>query len=265
MFLRHFIFVISALAVFANAVIAQKPPCRVALVQTRIAWGDVDKNISAFGSKVKECSGCDIVILPELFASGCEMKKSDRLLAREKKKDIAARFDDVVRAMKQWAGEVNATIAGSTIYMDGENFYNRLIVAHADGRTEYYDKHNCFKKGSFTPGDEPLVFDVGGWKFAAFICYDLRFPAWNKMYGHYDVAMYVANWPESRRGDWISLLRERAVDNGCYSAGVNCIGTSPGGKTYSGDSMIISPDGESVASCGEYEDTILFYDLVDTP
>ena len=138
-------------------------------------------------------------------------------------------------------------------------------MAHADGRTEYYDKHNCFKKGSFTPGDEPLVFDVGGWKFAAFICYDLRFPAWNKMYGHYDVAMYVANWPESRRDDWISLLRERAVDNGCYSAGVNCIGTSPGGKTYSGDSMIISPDGESVASCGEYEDTILFYDLVDTP
>lgn len=43
---------------------------RVALVQAHLAWGDVDKNLEAFGKRVKECKDCDVIVFPELFTSG---------------------------------------------------------------------------------------------------------------------------------------------------------------------------------------------------
>ena len=74
------------------------------------------------------------------------------------------------------------------------------------------------------------------------VCYDLRFPVWSRNLGDYDMILYVASWPTPRVDAWSALLRARAIENQCYVAGVNRIGTDPACE-YSGGSAIIDPYG----------------------
>ena len=58
----------------------------------------------------------------------------------------------------------------------------------------------------------------------------------------------MANWPLVRSYAWKSLLVARAIENQCYVIGVNRVGANPDGTSYTGDSAIIGPKGELLAS-----------------
>ena len=74
-----------------------------------------------------------------------------------------------------------------------------------------------------------------------------------------DCYLVCANWPESRRHAWRSLLVARAIENEAYVIGVNRVGE--GGKlAYAGDSAIIDPLGELLAS-GARTEAILVADV----
>lgn len=231
---------------------------RVALVQAHLAWGDVDKNLEAFGKRMAECKDCNLIVLPELFTSGCEMKKQANDSGKvDKKAEVASRYKEVITRMQAWARESGALVMGSTIYGEGDNYYNRLLAVYPDGSYQCYDKHNCFKKGCFSPGKEHLVFTWKQVRFSTYICYDLRFPEWSRNENTYDVAIYVANWPESRADDWNRLLAERALENEAYVLAVNCAGTDPAGMVYRGESSIFTPEGRVQVRCRDYADEVL--------
>ena len=84
------------------------------------------------------------------------------------------------------------------------------------------------------------------------ICYDLRFPVFGRNMDDYDVALYVANWPDKRRMAWDILLRARAIENICYVAASNRVGADEYG-TYKGHSVILSPYGQTLAECNDNE------------
>ena len=90
----------------------------------------------------------------------------------------------------------------------------------------------------------------------------MRFPEWSRNHGEYDVAIYIANWPESRRDDWNRLLRERAIENEAYVIAVNCAGADLTGLMYRGESCVIAPDGEVRAKCRDYRDDIVVYKVM---
>lgn len=238
-----------------------KQTCKVALVQPHLVWGNVEANLLAFGKRVEQCKGADMIIFPELFASGCEMKKKDKAEALKSKNQIAEYYPRIIEKMKAWAAQAHALVMGSTIYSEDGKFYNRLIAAFPDGTCRYYDKHNCFKKGSFSPGSEQLVFQWKGHRFATYICYDLRFPEWSRNNDRYDTVIYIANWPDSRRDDWNNLLRERAIENKANVIAVNCAGKDLAGLMYAGDSAWLSPTGEVKEKCEPYKEDILIIDL----
>ena len=248
----YFLFVLSLTVKAQDSV-------KVALVQARLAWGDVDVNLRAFNKRVRLCKECDMIVFPELFTSGCEMKRRDKEEAKRSKDAVASRYPEVVKKMKKWAKRSGALVVGSTIYKENGKYYNRLLAVYPDGKYEYYDKHNCFKKGSFSPGDRHLTLEWKGIRFSTYICYDLRFPEWSRNQGEYDVAIYIANWPESRQDDWNRLLRERAIENEAYVVAVNCAGTDLAGLVYRGESCVIAPDGEVRARCRDYWDDVVVH------
>ncbi|MFI3289092.1 MAG: nitrilase-related carbon-nitrogen hydrolase [Rikenellaceae bacterium] len=170
---------------------------------------------------------------------------------------VAARYEDVVSTMQYWAEQIDAVVIGSTIYKEGDLFYNRLLAVYPSGDYLHYDKHNCFKMGSFSPGTDHLVINVGQHRFATYICYDLRFAQWSKNNDRYDSAIYIANWPTSRAEDWSTLLQERAIENRAHVIGVNCVGTDPSGVQFMGGSRVIAPDGMSLSICKNDEEEIL--------
>jgi predicted amidohydrolase len=75
-----------------------------------------------------------------------------------------------------------------------------------------------------------------------------------------DCYVVVANWPAARRHHWRSLLVARAIENQAYVVGVNRVGTDGGGLEYAGDSMIVDPLGEVLASAAGGE-TVLVADV----
>ncbi len=54
------------------------------------------------------------------------------------------------------------------------------------------------------------------------ICYDLRFPVWNRWTDEapYDLLVIPANRPDAREFAWRNLLLARAIENQAYVAGV---------------------------------------------
>jgi predicted amidohydrolase len=86
-----------------------------------------------------------------------------------------------------------------------------------------------------------------------FVCYDLRFADEMWALAHdTDCYVLVANWPESRRHHWRTLLVARAIENQAYVVGVNRVGEGDG-IAYVGDSRIVDPSGEILASAARTE------------
>jgi omega-amidase len=67
----------------------------------------------------------------------------------------------------------------------------------------------------------------------------LRFPVFARNTEEYDVLIFVANWPKPRINAWDALLKARAIENMCYTIGVNRIGTDQNNHDYSGHSQAI--------------------------
>src|SRR5690606_39315619 len=73
--------------------------------------------------------------------------------------------------------------------------------------------------------------------------------------GPHDYALlrYVDNWPAVRARPWKTLLRARAIENLCYVAGLNRVGTDGNGHRYSGDSAVLDFLGEPLSECTDME------------
>ena len=71
--------------------------------------------------------------------------------------------------------------------------------------------------------------------------------------------MYLvpANWPSARRLHWQVLLQARAIENQAYVVGCNRVGTAGDGTEHVGDSRIVSPMGELLATASGAETVVL--------
>jgi predicted amidohydrolase len=211
----------------------------VTLIQKNLAWEDSRANLEQFTAVMDGAGHTDLIVLPEMFSTGFSMNAEK----------LAEPMDgSSVRWMQTQAKERNAVVTGSMIVREGGNLFNRLIWAVPDGRMLTYDKRHLFRMTGehniFNAGRERLTAELKGWRICPLICYDLRFPVWSRNAGNaYDLLIFIANWPASRSAHWRLLLRARAVENLCYVAGVNRVGTDGYGKTYSGDSTVIDPRG----------------------
>ena len=144
---------------------------------------------------------------------------------------------------------------------DDQRPYNTLVLAAPDGTQHRYRKIHPFTYGGetkhFNAGDQFVTVDVDGLRVTLFVCYDLRFADefW-QLANDTDVYLVPANWPEARRLPWMALLQARAIENMAFVVGCNRVGNG-NGLPYSGDSRIIDPLGEVLASASHTESILL--------
>lgn len=67
-----------------------------------------------------------------------------------------------------------------------------------------------------------------------------------------EVLITIANWPAKRSQHWSCLLQARAIENQCYSIGVNRVGDDPS-LYYDGHSAIFDFQGREIVSSVEQE------------
>ena len=212
----------------------------VTLFQSDLAWEDVDTNIAAFDEKISRLAGRrDLIILPEMFPTGFSMNADSLAETME---------GPAVKWLIDIAHRYQVNITGSMIITENDRYFNRLIWARPDGELLTYDKRHLFRYAgehkTYTAGSRQMTISLNGWKIRPFICYDLRFPAWTRNSNNgYDLAIFIANWPQTRADHWKTLLTARAIENQSVVIGVNRVGTDGNGLKYSGDSSVIDPTG----------------------
>ncbi|WP_200975829.1 amidohydrolase [Echinicola sp. 20G] len=235
---------------------------KIALVQTDLFWQDREANLAMLEEKLWPLQGkVDLIILPEMFPTGFSMQAE---LLAEPMNFTTSKW------MKQMAKQSKAVVTGSVIIKADKKFFNRLLWVSPDGTVRHYDKRHLFRMAQedhhYNMGLKNEVFELKGWKVLPQVCYDLRFPVWSRNQSsqngemHYDLSFYIASWPAARESAWDALLKARAIENLCYTIGVNRVGEDGNGIAYSGHSAAYDFKGSTMAFVADKED-ILIVDL----
>ncbi|MCC6721568.1 MAG: amidohydrolase [Bacteroidia bacterium] len=215
------------------------------IIQPEIVWENIEQNINNFSVIIDEIidehNSVDLIILPEMFTTGFTMNPTY----------IAETMEGItIKWMKELAKNYNFAICGSLIIENKSKFFNRFIFVKPSGETDYYDKKHLFsfagEDNNYTEGKDKILINYKGWKINPFICYDLRFPVWCRNTDNSDLLIFVANWPSKRISHWQKLLLARAIENQCYTIGVNRVGHDNNNLEYNGMSCIINPLGNEI-------------------
>jgi predicted amidohydrolase len=215
---------------------------KIALIQTSLSWENPMENRSHVVQKINGfMEEVDLIVLPEMFSSGFTMNP----------KAVAETMQgETVLWLQHLAKAKNCAITGSLVIEENGNYYNRLVFVFPNGDIKTYDKRHLFTLAGehqfYSAGEDKLIINYKGFKICPLVCYDLRFPVFSRNVEYYDVLLYVANWPKPRVNAWDILLRARAVENMCYTIGVNRIGTDNNNHKYIGHSQVVDFLGEYV-------------------
>jgi predicted amidohydrolase len=233
------------------------------LIQSSLFWEDKGANLDMLAQKIRSIvEPTEIIVLPEMFNTGFSMQPEK----------MGETMDGpTLDWMRRLSAEKKAILTGSLIIEENGKYFNRLIWMMPNGQLGYYDKRHLFafagEDQHYTPGNKRLIASVKGWKINLQICYDLRFPVWARQQlnnaveqedavnKEYDILLYVANWPEKRNHAWKTLLTARAIENQCFTIGVNRVGVDGNNIAHSGDSMLVGPLGEVLYHCA-YEEAV---------
>ena len=227
---------------------------RVLAVQADLVWQDPEANRQKTEQTVERELHeyqADLVVLPEMFTTGFAMNPEAADVLDSAGQGVTSEW------MLAVARQHDVAVAGSVAVQttDGQAF-NRMWFATPEGDLHSYDKRHLFtlagEDKAYEAGTERVEFEWRGWRILLQICYDLRFPGFVRNHGPqpYDLALYVANWPEPRREAWRTLLKARAIENQCFVVGVNRSGTDGNGHRYAGDSLVLDHAGEALADAG---------------
>lgn len=207
------------------------------LLQTNIAWENPAANLAHYTDLIDSIGKpTDLIILPEMFTTGFTMDPAN---------NAETMNGPAMSWLAEQAAKTKAVVTGSLVIEENDKYYNRLIWMQPDGNYQMYNKRHLFAMAGehehYEAGVERLIVELKGWRVCPLVCYDLRFPVWARNDDAYDLLIYTANWPEKRSYDWNTLLKARAIENQCYTIGVNRVGEDANGFVYNGDSCVIDP------------------------
>jgi predicted amidohydrolase len=230
---------------------------KVAAVQHDIVWEDPATTFERVSPLIHAAvaGGARLVALTEMFSTGFSMAAEK--IAEPPHGPSVAFLTDEARRHGVW-------VCGSIPTADPARPrpVNRLVLAGPEGSLDHYDKIHPFSYGHedehYAAGDAFLTVDVEGTRCSFFVCYDLRFADefWAVAPGT-DCYVVVANWPAPRRQHWRSLLVARAIENQAYVVGVNRVGVDGNGLAHAGDSLVVDPMGEVLASAAVGETVLV--------
>ncbi|CEG26603.1 carbon-nitrogen family hydrolase [Bacillus sp. B-jedd] len=230
---------------------------KIAIAQMDIAYGKPGENYLKAEKLIKEAaeSNPDCIVLPELWTTGFDLDRLDEIADDQAEQSIAFLEE------KAAENKVNL-IGGSVANRTGSGVENTLLVVSKDGSLVHkYSKLHLFQLMDehhyITPGTGTANFGLEGRQFAGFVCYDIRFPEWQRKHAANgaEAIFVVAEWPLARLAHWRALLIARAIENQCYVIACNCVGSNPN-NVFAGHSMIIDPWGEVIAEAGEGEEIL---------
>lgn len=217
-------------------------PLDIKPFDTNANMAEVTRSISRLPAET------DLVVLPEMFNTGFTTDKDTLRRIAE------APDGNMIHSLEDLASKYDIGIWGTTISSDDNDiFVNRgFMIGPSAQKTIFYDKRHTFSYGgeseAFSRGSaQAPIVSFRGWKLKMSICYDIRFPVWNRSRANeYDALIVPANWVHSRYYPWRQLLIARAIENQAYVAGCNREGEDSYGSYNRGDSLAFDFAGREI-------------------
>lgn len=244
-------------------------PFKAACVQTT-SLPEIEPSIAEAveGIRAARDHGANLIMLPE-SVNIMDLNKQN-ILEKVKVEEEASSLQ-TFRAM---ARETGAWIlVGSLIIkLDENRLANRSYLINSVGDiVASYDKIHMFdvdleggesyrESALYQPGNKAVLADTPWGGLGMTICYDLRFPhLFRKLAkaGASFITVPAAFTRPTGSAHWHSLLRARAIENGCYIFAPGQCGNHEGGRETYGHSLIVDPWGEILADGGEGKGIIL--------
>ena len=219
---------------------------KISLAQLEFKFKAEEENISIAREAITKASmiGSDLVLLPELWASGFDLKNWENYASPLNQGTFAL--------LQRLSKENNIAIGSSLLELKDDTCFNTFVLFGKNGEIlGVYRKIHRFRlleeEKWLGAGDRVVIADTPWGKFGLAICYDLRFPEVFRPYAisGASLVLIVAEWPEKRIDHWAKLLQARAIENQMFFAAVNKVGESKGVK-LGGRSAIIDPWGNLV-------------------
>ena len=198
--------------------------------------------------------GTKLVVFPEATLSGFP--------TRDNIADVAQSIDGAaLNAVRDAAKRAGVSVAVGLAEREGARFYNTTVLIDERGEIVLrYRKTHLWASdvGVFTPGDRFETCLWNGMTVGLLICYDIEFPETARAIAALGTDLAIVTngnmnpfGPVHRRA-----ITARAMENQMFALMANRCGSGDDDLTFPGESALIDPFGEVVASAGS-EETVL--------
>ncbi len=240
---------------------------KIGYVQNHPIFGEKQKNFNQVEALLAEISSADLIVLPEIFATGYTFKSKEEAKEHAEINDAGETFTFI----KKIAAQKNAIIVAGYVEKEGDKVYNSCMLVHENKLIGNYRKLHLFGKETlwYDKGNLPLnVYEVNGMKIGLMICYDWFFPEVSRtlMLKGAEVIAHPSNLVMPYCPD---AMVTRCLENKIYAITANRIGEEErgGNKNYFiGKSQITGHNGERLSSAPQDKLFVSFVevDLTET-
>ncbi len=182
------------------------------------------------------------------------------LLAPENEDVSLKAYRDLARELK-----IHLHVGSLALRATSERAVNRSFLIAPDGDIlASYDKIHMFdieleggesyrESANYQPGETAVISDLPWGRIGLTICYDVRFPALYRALaeaGAWFISVPSAFTVRTGQAHWHTLLRARAIENGCFIFAAAQTGRHESGRETYGHSLIVDPWGVVLAEAG---------------
>ncbi len=192
--------------------------------------------------------GVQMVVLPELFATGYNIGHDVVALAEPADGPIARRIAGL-------AEHHGMAVLYGYPERAGDALYNAALCVGPDGQVLGHHRKLAIPPGfetqHFRPGAGVTLFAYAGMRCAILVCYDAEFPECVRHVAQSGAQLVLVPTALGAEWGWVAdtMIPTRAYENGVYLAYANHAGVERG-KAYLGRSLIAGPDGAECARAG---------------
>ena len=241
---------------------------RAALLQLNVSDNPA-ANLAVTLDMVREAhaAGAEFILTPEMTNALSSSRDHQREVFAHEQGDLTlANLREEVANLKVWL--LIGSLGLKTKDRD-PRFANRSFLIGPDGGiVARYDKIHMFdvnlseteiyrESSAYRPGSKAVVADTALGKIGMTVCYDVRFPRLYRKLAHAGaqiITVPAAFNHITGAAHWETLLRARAIENGCFilapaQTGFHLEAHGKGRRTH-GHSMAISPWGDVLMDAG---------------
>ena len=222
---------------------------KIGFVQTSPQFGNKAENFREITGLLRGVKA-DLIVLPELFASGYTFTSRDEVESLAEETDRPGETSDFLKDISFLTG---AVMVGGFAEKENSNYFNSSMMVYQDKLIGSYRKIHLFNKEKkwFRPGNLPLeVHNVNGMRIGMMICFDWIFPETCRSLALKGVQV-VAHPSNLVLPYCQQAMVTRCLENRVFAVTANRIGTEKRGdeeNTFTGGSQVTSCNGTVLSS-----------------